>query len=194
MTTATVPQLAAFAGRVSDLIDEGLDERALTAAVRDELAATLAAGLELPPDLTRPDPDRYVMYPLHVDPAGRFSIASAVWNVGQGTPVHGHETWGVVGIHSGVEVETRYVKPTQPDVPLVVEGTDEWTAGQVTVCCTTDDDVHQVRCGGDEPVVGIHVYGADIGTLSRRSYDPETGAVHWFVSSWAGAERGEGDD
>jgi predicted metal-dependent enzyme (double-stranded beta helix superfamily) len=70
-------------------------------------------------------------------------------------------------------------------LPLVGQGTDEWTAGQVTVCCTTDDDVHQVRCGGDQPVVGIHVYGADIGTLPRRSYDPQTGAVHWFTSRWA---------
>ena len=184
-TTATVPELNAFAGRVGELVDQGLDEHALTAAIRDELAATLAAGFDLPEDRTRPDPERYVMYPLHVDPAGRFSIASAVWNVGQGTPVHGHETWGVVGIYAGVEIETRYAKPTVPDVPLVVEGTDEWTAGEVTVCCTTDDDVHQVRCGGDRPVVGIHVYGADIGTLPRRSYDPGTGAVHWFVSNWA---------
>ncbi len=174
-----------FATRVAELVEQGLDERALTAAIQAELTATLAAGFELPADKVRPDPERYVMYPLHVAPDGSFSIASAVWDVGQGTPVHGHETWGVVGIHSGVEVETRYEKPAEPDVPLVREGSDEWTAGEVTVCCTTDDDVHQVRCGGDRPVVGIHVYGADIGTLPRRSYDPETGAVHWFTSRWA---------
>ena len=91
----------------------------------------------------------------------------------------------MVGIHSGVEVETRFEKPREPDVPLVALGTEEWSTGEVTVCCTTDDDVHQVRCGGDRPVVGIHVYGADIGTLPRRSYDPESGAVHWFTSNWA---------
>jgi predicted metal-dependent enzyme (double-stranded beta helix superfamily) len=185
MITTDVPQLLTFADRVDALVEEGLDESALTAAIRDELETTLAAGLELPEAKTRPDPERYVMYPLHVAPEGRFSIASAVWDVGQGTPVHGHETWGVVGIHSGVEVETRFEKPAEPGVPLVGLGTEEWSAGQVTVCCTTDDDVHQVRCGGDQPVVGIHVYGADIGTLPRRSYDPGTGAVHWFVSSWA---------
>ena len=59
-------------------------------------------------------------------------------------------------------------------MPLVSEGTDEWGAGQVTVCCTTDDDVHQVRCGGVSPVVGIHVYGADIerrGTSVYRRFD-----------------------
>jgi len=182
--TAPLP-LTTFADQVGVLVELGLDERSLTAAVRDVLATALAAGLDLPEATTRPDPERYVMYPLHVDPEGRFSIASAVWDVGQGTPVHGHETWGVVGIHSGVEVETRFEKPSVPDVPLVELGTEEWSAGQVTVCCTTDDDVHQVRCGGEEPVIGIHVYGADIGTLPRRSYDPGTGAVHWFVSSWA---------
>lgn len=181
-----VPAVAALARTVADLLGRGLDERVLTAAVREELSAALAAGFELPEHQTRPDPERYVMYPLHVAADGSFSIASAVWDVGQGTPVHGHETWGVVGIYSGVEVETRYEKPAVPDVPLVAEGTDEWTTGQVTVCCTTDDDVHQVRCGGDRPVVGIHVYGADIGTLPRRGYDPETGAVHWFTSRWAG--------
>ena len=180
-----VPELAAFARTVEGLIAQGLDEQALTSAIQAELTATLAAGFDLPAGTAEPDPDRYVMYPLHVARDGSFSIASAVWNVGQGTPVHGHETWGVVGIYAGVEVETRYEKPTTPDVPLVVDGTDEWAAGQVTVCCTTDDDVHQVRCGGDRPVVGIHVYGADIGTLPRRSYDPQTGAVHWFVSTWA---------
>ena len=180
-----VPEIAGFARTVQELIRSGLDEQALTTAIQAELTEVLAAGFELPPDKVQPDPERYVMYPLHVAEDGSFSIASAVWNVGQGTPVHGHETWGVVGIYSGVEVETRYEKPTAPDVPLVAEGTDEWAAGQVTVCCTTDDDVHQVRCGGDVPVVGIHVYGADIGTLPRRSYDPDTGAVHWFTSSWA---------
>lgn len=183
--TSDVPEIAAFAATVADLVARGLDERALTAAIRDELETVLAAGFTLPPEVSAPDPVRYVMYPLHVAADGSFSIASAVWDVGQGTPVHGHETWGVVGIHSGEEVETRFVKPTEPDVPLVVEGEDAWGAGQVTVCCTTDDDVHQVRCGGDRPVVGIHVYGADIGTLPRRSYDPDTGAVHWFTSTWA---------
>ena len=180
-----VPEVAAFARTVQDLVSRGLDERTLTERVRAELAELLRLGFEIPEPLRRPDPERYVMYPLFVAEDGSFSIASAVWDVGQGTPVHGHETWGVVGIHSGVEVETRYEKPTRPDVPLLAQGTDEWGAGQVTVCCTVDDDVHRVECGGEEPVVGIHVYGADIGTLPRRSYDPATGAVHWFTSTWA---------
>jgi predicted metal-dependent enzyme (double-stranded beta helix superfamily) len=57
-----------------------------------------------------------------------------------------------------------------------------WERGQVTVCCTTDDDVHAVAAVGKEPTVGIHVYGGNIGTINRPSYDPATGAVQWFVS------------
>ncbi|RLV50396.1 hypothetical protein D9V37_04940 [Nocardioides mangrovicus] len=180
-------QLARLTDSLEAIVRESADEVAVTTAVRDALSAALAEGIDLPAWATRPDPERYVMYPLHVAEDGSFSIASAVWDVGQGTPVHGHETWGVVGIHSGVEVETRFAKPAEPDVPLLALGTEEWSAGQVTICCTTDDDVHQVRCGGDHPVVGLHVYGADIGTLPRRSYDPSTGAVHWCTSSWAPA-------
>ena len=125
------------------------------------------------------------MYPLHVAADGSFSIAAAVWDVGQTTPVHGHETWGVVGIYSGIEHEVRYEKPAVDGVPLSQAGIEDWRAGQVTICCTTDDDIHQVSCGGDEPCVGIHVYGADIGTLPRRRYDPATGDVDWFTSRWA---------
>ncbi|ODU07272.1 MAG: hypothetical protein ABS81_01885 [Pseudonocardia sp. SCN 72-86] len=159
-------------------------ERRVTVQVAERLWTLLRSGLDLSPELTRPLEEKYVMRPLHVAEDGSFSIACAVWNVGQKTPVHGHETWGVVGIHSGVEHEVGYVKPARPDEPLQSKPAVDWSPGEVTVCCTTDDDVHMVACGGDVPCVGIHVYGADIGTLSRRSYDPDTGAVSWFTSYW----------
>jgi len=176
--------LAKFVEKASTLVTSEHDELRLTSAIANLLREALEAGLEVPESATVPDPDRYVMYPLHVDPEGRFSVASAVWNVGQGTPVHGHETWGVVGIYSGIEHEVSFEKPRTENAPLVQNGEAHWHAGEVTVCCTTEDDVHQVFCGGDQPCVGIHVYGADIGSLRRRSYQPENGAVSWFVSEW----------
>jgi predicted metal-dependent enzyme (double-stranded beta helix superfamily) len=189
MTSTIVqdPRLATLVTELGDLVQREHDEHALTGLVAERLHAALADGIDLPAEVTTPGRDRYVMYPLHVDPAGRFSIASAVWNVGQGTPVHGHETWGVVGIHSGIEHEISFEKPAEPGVPLVGNGVHDWKQGEVTVCCTTDDDVHQVFCSGDQPCVGIHVYGADIGRLSRRSYQPETGEISWFVSTWTEA-------
>lgn len=89
-----------------------------------------------------------------------------------------------MGIHSGQESERQYDKPEQPGTPLTTTVESVWSAGQVTVCCTTDDDVHTVWNEADSPCVGIHVYGRDIGRLNRRSYDPDTGEQSWFVSSW----------
>jgi 3-mercaptopropionate dioxygenase len=56
----------------------------------------------------------HVTYPLYVAPDDSWSMASVVWDVGQRTPVHSHETWGVVGIYSGIEHEVRYLKPVAP--------------------------------------------------------------------------------
>lgn len=170
--------------QVDELVRKYPDEHELTPKVADVLTAALAGGFDIPEGAKKADPNRYVMYPLYVAPDKSFSIASAVWNVGQSTPVHGHETWGVVGIYSGQEHELSFTKPAEPDVPLVSDGERVWKPGEVTICCTTDDDVHQVRCEGEMPVIGIHIYGADIGTIERRSYDPVTGEVSWFVSTW----------
>jgi predicted metal-dependent enzyme (double-stranded beta helix superfamily) len=172
-------------GEVEPIVAAGGTEEEITAEVADRLRAWLAEGPDIAADYRRPDPDRYVLYPLHVDREGRFSIAAAVWNVGQSTPVHGHETWGVVGILSGVEHEIAYEKPRAEGERLVPLGETNWAPGEVTVCCTTDDDVHWVSCGGAEPCVGVHIYGADIGTWRRRAYDPDDGSVIWFTSGWS---------
>lgn len=181
--------LDSFIAAVTQIVASGVDERQVTEQVAERLRVLLSGNLELAPHLTAPRPDKYVMRPLHVADDGSFSIACAVWDVGQKTPVHGHETWGVVGIVSGVEHEVDYVKPRRPGVPLESRTVTDWQPGEVTVCCTTDDDVHMVECGSDVPCVGIHVYGGDIGSLPRRSYDPVTGAVSWFVSTWATCGR-----
>lgn len=175
----------AFIAALESITRSQSDERVVTSAVADCLSTLLASPFNLPAVVTRTHPDRYVMYPLHIDSQGRFSVAAAVWNVGQATPIHSHETWGVVGIYSGIEGETRYAKPLTDGKPVVAtEAEREFGPGQVSVCCTKDDDVHMVRCVGDEPCIGLHIYGSDIGTLPRRTFNAETGEVKWFTSQW----------
>jgi len=108
---------------------------------------------------------------VYIAPDGSWSMASGVWDVDQRTTVHSHETWGVVGIYAGVEHEFRYLTPTATTagMPLTQTGETRWHSGQVTVCCTT---------------VGIHVYGGDIATIRRWSYDVATGEATPFVSGW----------
>jgi predicted metal-dependent enzyme (double-stranded beta helix superfamily) len=174
-----------FIRDVERVVDDTDDQYELTERIAPLVSALLAGGYQLPADVVRPSPDRHLTYPLYIAPDDRWCLASVVWNMGQRTPVHGHETWGVVGVYSGAEREVRYVKPVPGTVgPLTPAGEQLWTRGQVTVCCTTDDDVHSVVAEGDEPTIGIHVYGGNIGTTSRPAYDPETGTAEWFVSGW----------
>jgi predicted metal-dependent enzyme (double-stranded beta helix superfamily) len=166
------------------------DEHETTARIAELMSALLADGYRLPAEATRASSARHVTYPLYIAPDESWSMASVVWDVGQRTNLHSHETWGVVGIYAGTELEIRYLKPTAstPSTPLTPTGETRWEPGQVSVCCTTDDDVHAVVAAADEPTIGIHVYGGNIGTIRRRAYDPVTGEAHWFVSGWDSPE------
>lgn len=184
--------LQTFIDDVGRVVRSTDDEHEITKRVAKRLSELLAGGYRLPPELTQPSPEHHVTYPLYIAPDDSWSMASVVWNVGQRTPVHSHETWGVVGIYSGIEHEVRYLKPAAPTAgaALMPVGEELWGPGQVTVCCTTDDDVHSVAAVGNEPTVGIHVYGGNIGTIRRRAYDPATGEARWFVSGWDSPEGG----
>ena len=183
-------RLKTFIDDVGLVVRSTDDEHEITARVAERLSALLACGYRLPPEVTLSSSERHLTYPLYIAPDDSWSLASVVWDMGQRTKVHSHETWGVAGIYAGVEHEVRYLKPTAStaSAPLTPAGETRWSPGQVTVCCTTDDDVHAVTAVGSEPTVGIHVYGGNIGTIRRRSYDPATGEADWFVSGWDSAE------
>ncbi|MEJ3653034.1 hypothetical protein WEH80_08620 [Actinomycetes bacterium KLBMP 9759] len=186
MSGAREPVLQGFIDDVGSVLRETGDEHEITQRVARLMSALLSGGYRLPPEFTRPSPVRPMTYPLFVAPDDSWSIASVVWDLDQRTNVHSHETWGVVGIYAGAELETRYLKPTTsaPAAPLTPAGATRWTPGQVNVCCTTDDDVHSVTAVGTEPTIGIHVYGGNISMIRRRSYDPATGEIEWFTSGW----------
>ncbi|MGA6227518.1 hypothetical protein ACPESV_45130 [Streptomyces umbrinus] len=183
-------RLKTFIDDVGLVVRSTDDEHEITARVAERLSALLASGYRLPPEVTLSSSERHLTYPLYIAPDDSWSLASVVWDMGQRTKVHSHETWGVAGIYAGVEHEVRYLKPTVSamNTPLMPAGETRWVPGQVTVCCTTDDDVHAVTAVGSEPTVGIHVYGGNIGTIRRRSYDPVTGEADWFVSGWDSVE------
>lgn len=183
-------RLQPFIDDVERLVRSIDDEHEITQRVAERLSALLAGGYRLPAQATTASSERHVTHPLYIAPDDSWCLVSVVWDVGQRTDVHSHETWGVAGIYAGVEHEYRYLKPTASSAggPLTPAGETRWVPGQVTVCCTTDDDVHAVAAVGAEPTVGIHVYGGNIGTIKRRVYDPATGEARWFVSGWDAPE------
>ncbi|HLW47810.1 MAG TPA: cysteine dioxygenase family protein [bacterium] len=183
--TELSPSMKLFVDDVRKIVREGGGEETVTARVAERMQPLLREGDALGAQYRVPRPGTYALYPVWVEPGGSFSIAAAVWDVGAGTPVHDHGTWGVIGIVEGVEREARYL-PTLVDGTVKFKQVEERDLAErrVIVCCTSDRDIHRVRCGSAVPCVGIHVYGADIGAIERHAYDPDTGDVRTFVSGW----------
>lgn len=138
----------------------------------------------LPASHATANPYHYCQYLLHCDPEARFSVVSFVWGPGQDTPIHDHRVWGTIGMLRGAETSTAYSK--DPDTGLLIEGeTKRLEPGMVDFVSPRLGDIHKVKNAlNDQASISIHVYGADIGAVDRRVYDPETGAPKPFISGY----------
>lgn len=177
------PLLGKFVEDVAKLVKVEKDEQIVTQKIAKRMEQLLREGDAIPEAFKQPNPHKYTLYPLYIAPDNSFSIASAVWDVGQSTPVHDHGTWGVIGIAQGKEDEVHY-ELSKNGGPLKKIMHRELHAGEVAVCCTSDQDVHQVSCASQVPCVGIHVYGGNIGEIKRHVYQPNTSEKKAVVTAW----------
>jgi predicted metal-dependent enzyme (double-stranded beta helix superfamily) len=177
--------LSVFVEGFTALLDRGAHEAAILREGRALLADLIAHDSWLPPALREPDPDSYRIHRLHVDPAGRFSVSAMVWGAGQGTPIHDHTVWGMVGVLEGKERCEEFSPLLEPGGPLVRGQVHELSPGDIDVVSPTIGDIHRVSNALDDGVsVSIHVYGGDIGAIERSRYD-DTGRATPFVSPYA---------
>jgi predicted metal-dependent enzyme (double-stranded beta helix superfamily) len=130
----------------------------------------------------RPIPGKpYSQYLLHVAPDRSFSVVSFVWAPGEGSPIHDHRTWGVIGQYEGEEEETRY---RLLETGLHELGVAVFHPGDVGHVYPPTREVHRIRNRTQAPAVSVHVYGGDIGAIERHAFDPKTGASRPFVSGY----------
>ena len=141
----------------------------------------------LPEAMAVSHPQHYQQHLLYGDPLDRFSLVSFVWGPGQKTPVHDHTVWGIIGMLRGSECTQRYARdgdgrlqPNGPEATL--------RPGELDIVSPTRGDVHVVRNGlADQASISIHLYGGNIGRISRHVFEPETGVVKDFVSGYSNA-------
>jgi 3-mercaptopropionate dioxygenase len=136
-------------------------------AIAERLRPLLAQDGWLAPEHQAPDTDRYRQHLLHVSDCRRLSVVALVWRPGQGTPIHDHVSWCVVGVYRGIERETRY---RLIDGALVTTETIEAHPGHVEALVPPDENIHRVEAGGSDLTISIHVYGADIERLGSSVY------------------------
>lgn len=139
----------------------------------------------LPGQFAMPSPERYQQYLLYCDPQERFSVVSFVWGAGQTTPVHDHTVWGMVGVMRGSELCEEFNFTPDGDT-LTAAGSHQIAPGGIDLVSPRIGDIHRVSNAlADKPSVSIHVYGANIGAVSRHVYDLKSGKKSTFISGYS---------
>jgi len=130
----------------------------------------------------RPIRDKaYAQYLLYRPTDHAFSVVSFVWNPGQGSPIHDHCTWGVIGQYEGEEEESRFriIDNRIERIGVVLA-----RPGDVSHVYPPSRDIHQIINRSARPTISIHIYGGDIGSQRRHTYDPNTASMQEFISGY----------
>lgn len=179
---AAADVFSSFIESVEPVIRRRLDAPETVLAIEPHLRRLVLEHGWLEEGFRRPIPSKdYAQYLMHRPPDHAFSVVSFVWNPSQGSPIHDHCTWGVIGQYDGEEEESRF---------RIVEGRLERISrvlahpGDVSHVYPPGRDIHQIMNRTATPTISIHIYGGDIGSQPRHAYDPETGRARSFVSGY----------
>jgi len=137
-------------------------ERFLPHALETELA-------QLPPG-----EQKYSRHLIHVDPDDRYSMLALVWRPGQGTPLHDHPSWGVLGVARG---RMKFVNYGESDIEghrcLMPVETFIGAAGSVGTVFPPHVDIHRMaNADREEMAISLHCYGCEVKEFSI--YNAET--------------------
>ncbi len=177
--TETAITLQQFIERVRAEVQAGASPGQMQAILSEVLQNP---GDWLDPHFQQPGDGPYTQYVLLRDPDGSCSIVVLVIRPGVALPVHNQGAWAVAGVYKGQERETWFRRLDDGGTPgraqLAVERTFVHQRGTVSV--VPDGQVHMVEALGDEPAISIHIYGTDIVTQPRSTFDLETGSEKMF--------------
>ncbi|MES4612802.1 MAG: cysteine dioxygenase [Ewingella sp.] len=184
MTIRHYAPLREFLASLTRLVSEPHEEQEVLAQGAELLGQLVANDAWLDDKFAVPHPDHYQQYLLYADPLSRFSVVSFVWGPGQITPIHDHRVWGLIGMLRGEEISQNYVRNGLGK--LVPEGQPvRLTPGAVEKISPSELDIHQVsNAFSDQVSVSIHVYGGNIGAVSRAVYLPD-GQQKTFISGYS---------
>ena len=188
LATEPISPLRDFIVAMTKLVERELDENKLIIESKKYLTTLISTDTWLPEFCTVPHPDYYQQYLLHTDPLERFSVVSFVWGPGQKTPIHDHTVWGLIGMLRGAEKGQRYTQDASGK--LVAVGSEAvLKQGDIEGVSPTLGDIHIVKNAFDDQTsISIHVYGANIGAVTRHVYEEGSNKVKKFVSGYSSTQ------
>jgi predicted metal-dependent enzyme (double-stranded beta helix superfamily) len=139
----------------------------------------------LPERYSLPHPQYYQQYLLYADPEDRFSVVSFVWGPGQETPVHDHTVWAIIGMLRGGERAESFEFGASGEAMRSL-GVQLLSPGMVESLSPATGDTHRVSNQYKDRVsISIHVYGGNIGRISRHVFNSTNGVPKPFTSGYS---------
>ena len=102
-----------------------------------------------------------------------LSVLKVLFPSGRRTPPHDHGSWAAILVLSGSEKNTIYRRGDDG-----LEYANEAVLTPGSLLTMPADAAHVAECLGDEPAIGLHVYGGDVLGVERSMWDPETLEEH----------------
>ncbi len=168
------------------------DQPEMIRKVSRKMKFLLEAGPSiLTPEEREEKSDCYARHLVYIDRRRRFVIMSGVWLAGQGTPVHDHGTWGVMGVFSGELKVTNYTRlddRKRPGYAEIHEASGLWAGpGSVSYVLPPNEEIHKVENVGDRTTYTFHVYGRDI--IECNKYEIEKRTVEPYGPAYMNAGK-----
>lgn len=156
------------------------------------LTAELARHWRMPdPRYLQPEAGApYASYLLYLSADARFCIVLDTFLPGQAAVIHNHRCWCVFACLQGVEHERLYDVDPDLAAPPRENGRRSRMPGEVSVASAAPNGFHQVECASSEAAVSLHLYGADIGAITRQRWNTEAGLFEDFVGGYSNAVQG----
>jgi predicted metal-dependent enzyme (double-stranded beta helix superfamily) len=180
-------------------VEDCLDRRpAMPALIKEVSVLTkgiVQDGSWLGEEHRRSSPDHYTRHLLHRDRKNRFIVLSVVWLPGQGTPIHDHGCWGVMGVVDGELEVINYERMDDGTVAGHAEVREasgiETSTGGVSYVLPPYHEIHRVANRSERPTLTVHIYGRDIDEVSV--FDLESRKVSQMRMKYFSTDCGDQD-
>ncbi|MGA7780138.1 MAG: cysteine dioxygenase family protein [Paraburkholderia sp.] len=153
----------------ADAVDPS-QRAAFASAVRAALADAAADPALLSPAQREGSRDTYRRHLLAADPQGRYAIAALVWQPGQASPIHAHQTWCGYAVVNGSLSETVYDWSNTQRCASETR-THPRASGAVSFVRAGRGGIHRLGNTSDAVAVSLHIYGVEGSQIATHVND-----------------------
>jgi predicted metal-dependent enzyme (double-stranded beta helix superfamily) len=140
--------------------------------VRTALQRAIAEPALLLPEQRVGNAQSYCRHLLAADPRDRYAIAALIWEPGQASPVHGHQTWCGYAVLEGSLAETLYRWDAETHRAVETRRHPR-EAGAVSYVDAGRGAIHQLGNPADARTraISLHIYGVAGAQISTHVND-----------------------